>query len=1207
MQVSNRKTMIAFAIRLFCLVMILPIFSPLMAQSFYGSIVGTVTDATGAVVPNAKVVVTNVGTNEATTVNSDATGKFQFVNLVPATYKLDVSKASFKRYIRDQITLEVGAAVRIDSPLQVGASTETVEVSTDVPFLKTDSSTLSTEISAMQVQEMPLNGRNVLNLIALTAGVVPNGGAMGQTGLDQGTRTAGGSGFGNYQIGGAIQGQSAQFVDGVANNLLGGNIVALVPTQDAIQEFSVASSNAGADFGRFAGGVVNMATKSGGNRFHGSVYEYLRNRDFNANDYFSNLNGSARPQYNLNQFGASVSGPVIKDKLFFMTTWEGLHSLTGNLTPTNVPTTALQNGIFPNAITDPLGRCTISTTVNPGSWTITNLYGPSANASDPAGTLCGDPTNKLIKTFYPAPNATGASNWFLTTPLGNDQNQYNGRVDYALSANDRVFARYTYWNLHDKAHSEFLDQGFGGVKWPTNDGQVGLFTHQAVIGETHTFNPTTILDTHVNYVRQTNPNAAQSIGLDQSQFGPQYAALSSQESLHEIPGFNASGGLHGLYNMGNYINSGENWYNTYGLNSNLTKIFRAHSFKFGFEERLMDSSAVTYNGGASGTYSYNTAYTGDEWANVLLGYPSQVTFKTALRLAAYTYYQGYYATDTWQATRNMTFTLGLRYELPGAIAERKDRATVLLPNAVDPNTGITGTEALVSSPLYGNRTTVLPYKTAFAPRLGLAYRATPTTVVRGGYGITYLPNDIPGGVNPGGPSISYVDGATTQVNVSGSAPCQLQSILTGIVSGGAFCGQQLPSAGITQSPGRANPAFMTLLGSKSSFLNQNISSPVPFQPYPWVQQWNMGISHEFKGNLNAEVSYSGLHGTNLPGTGSRNLNELGSQFWSLGSALATKQACPTANNLVISIGQCDRTYPYYNNVQDTAGYYAVENYRSFQAKAEKRMGAAGVIMANYTYARNMGNTDTQNGFLESKSTTQGGSGNGGIQDWNNLKGEYSLISFDVTNRIIVAYNLNLPFGKGHKFANNFGDFGNALASGWAVNGVTTIQSGFPIFFATATSSQLSSSFGGGNTRPMVVPGCNKKIGGGGLARVQAGAWFNTACFENVGATTAYPVLPGVLGTPVTNVVPFTAYQFGNEPRVDPTLRGDGIKNFDFSFQKSTAITEGFHLEFRTEFFNIMNRVQFAPPGPTAGSNNFGQVSYQVNKPRQIQLSLRVNY
>ena len=1207
MHATNRNVMNRFAIKLLCcLAMTLSIASTLKAQSFYGSIVGTVTDSTGAIVPNSKVTVTNIGTNEARSIDSDDTGRFSLVNLVPATYKVEVTKDGFKRFISNQVTVAVGAIARVDIALQIGIQTETVEVSTQAALLKTDSSALSTEISGAQVQEMPLNGRNVMNLIALTPGVVPTGGAMGGTGLNQGTRTAGGAGWGNYQIGGSIQGQSAQLIDGVSNNLLGGNIVALVPTQDAIQEFSVVSSNATADFGRFAGGVVNMTTRSGSNAFHGSVWEYLRNRDFNANDYFSNQNGLARPKFNQNQYGAAISGPIKRDKAFFMFTWEGFKALTGNLTPTNVPTQALQNGIFSSAITDPLGRCTISTTANPGSWTITNLYGPSANPADLAGTTCGDPTNKILKTYYPLPNATGSSNWLLTTPISNSQNQYNGRADYTISNKQRIFARYTYWTIHDTGHSEFLQTGLGGAKWPTDDGHVVTNTHQAVLGDTYAINPTTVLDVRVNYLRQYAPNLAASSNVDMTQFGPAYTALAPQIALNVLPSFNASGGNHGLYNLGNFTNQFITWFNNYGVNANLIKILGPHSLKLGTELRLMDQSFINYNAQAGGSYTYTTAFTGDEWASFLMGYTTQATFKTAVRTAAYTYYQAYYLTDTWQASRNLTLTMGLRYELPGAIAERQNRATVLLPNAVDPTTGITGTLGLVNSALYGGRTTVVPAHNLFAPRVGLSYRVNSSTVVRGGYGLSYLPNDITAGLIPAN---SYVNGATTQVNVATSgSPCQLQTILNLLAVGGTCPTNNLAiAAGIVKPFGRSNPTFMTNLGSRTKYLGQIVNGPVPYQLFPYVQQWNLALGHEFKGGVVTEIAYSGSKGTNMPGLGNKGLDQLQSQYYTsagttpAGVALSTQQACANANNLVMSVGQCLRPYPYYNNVQDTAEFYARTNYRSFQAKAEKRMGTAGVLIANYTYARSMGNTDTQNAFLESKSTTQGGNGGGLIQDWNNLGGEYSLLSYDVTNRIIVGYNLKLPFGRGQKFGNNFSGPIETLVSGWAINGITTIQSGFPIFFSTATPNQIQGSYGGGTTRPMVVPGCNKKIAGSGLDRVKAGAWFNTSCFENVGATTL------INGVAVPNAIPFSAYQFGNEPRVDATLRGDGIKNFDFSFQKSTRFYESANLEFRTEFFNVFNRVQFAPPINTVGASNFGAVTYQVNKPRQIQLSLRLNY
>jgi hypothetical protein len=595
----------------------------------------------------------------------------------------------------------------------------------------------------------------------------------------------------------------------------------------------------------------------------------------------------------------------------------------------------------------------------------------------------------------------------------------------------------------------------------------------------------------------------------------------------------------------------------------------------------MDSSGTAFDNQGSGQYQYTTKYTGDEWASFLMGYPTQIAFKTISNVAGYTYYQAYYVTDTWQVKRNLTLNLGLRYELPGGVAERHNRNAVLLPNTVDPYTGITGTLALTDSALYHNRNSVVPQHNLFAPRVGFAYRAEADTVIRGGYGISYLPNDISIGVMPYN---SLVNAAGTQVNITGAQPTPLQTSLDGLVA-----------SGINQPVGRTDPSFMTQYASKTTYLGQNISGPIPYQSFPYVQQWNFSVSHQFKGDWMAELGYSGLKGTNLPGMSQfgsgRNIDQLNSQYYSLGAGLLDVQPCANANGEIMTVGQCDRPNPYYNNIQDTAQFYAHNNYKSVQVKAEKRFGAAGILMANYSWSKNMGNTDTQNDYLENKATLQGGNGTGQIQDYNNLQGEYSLLSYDVPSRAVINYVLNLPFGKGQKFADSLSGPLGTLVSGWAVDGITTFQSGFPVFFATASPNLITSNFGAGLLRPNVVPGCNKLIGGSNLSRANAGGWFNTSCF-------AYPTS----ASDPTGLV-----TFGNEPRADPDIRADGIKNFDFSLQKSTVLHESANLEFRAEFFNFFNRVQFSPPVSTLGASNFGAVLYQANRPRQIQLSMRVNF
>jgi Carboxypeptidase regulatory-like domain len=295
----------------------------LPAQSFYGSMVGTVTDATGAVVADAEVILINMGTSERRTAATDVSGNYQFVNLVPGRYRIEITKTGFRRLTRDEIVVEVQSTVRIDAPLTVGDVGQVVEVQAETPLLQTETSSLGQVVQARAVQQMPLNGRNVLNLVALVPGVAPQGQSLGNP-----TNTNI-SAWGNYQIGGGIGNESAAYLDGGPLNTGYNNAVQLVPTQDAILEFRVQTNNLGAEFGRFGGGVVNMTSKSGTNELHGSVYEFLRNRVLNANTFFNNRAGVATPAFTQNQFGANAGGRIIKDKTFFFVSYEGFRLRQG--------------------------------------------------------------------------------------------------------------------------------------------------------------------------------------------------------------------------------------------------------------------------------------------------------------------------------------------------------------------------------------------------------------------------------------------------------------------------------------------------------------------------------------------------------------------------------------------------------------------------------------------------------------------------------------------------------------------------------------------------------------------------------------------------------------------------------------------------------------------------------------------------------------
>ncbi|MBV9296789.1 MAG: TonB-dependent receptor, partial [Acidobacteriaceae bacterium] len=285
--------------------------SPSFGQTFYGSILGTVTDPSDAPVAGAAVTVTNNGTGEHRVGQTSGSGDYQFLNLIPGTYRVDIENSGFKHYTRDNITVQVDVAARVDASLEIGGLNQQIEVQAETPIIQSENASVGQVVQGRTVQDMPLNGRNVLNLVALAPGVVPQGGSM--------TNLTGQNVFsaGNYQLGGGTANQSSTLLDGVPVNVNYGNLIALVPDQDAVQEFRVQTNNNTAEYGMFTGGVINMTTKSGTNQFHGTVYEYFRNTHLNAGSFFGNQTGQGRPPFHQNQFGANVGGPIKKDKWFF--------------------------------------------------------------------------------------------------------------------------------------------------------------------------------------------------------------------------------------------------------------------------------------------------------------------------------------------------------------------------------------------------------------------------------------------------------------------------------------------------------------------------------------------------------------------------------------------------------------------------------------------------------------------------------------------------------------------------------------------------------------------------------------------------------------------------------------------------------------------------------------------------------------------------
>jgi hypothetical protein len=505
--------------------------------------------------------------------------------------------------------------------------------------------------------------------------------------------------------------------------------------------------------------------------------------------------------------------------------------------------------------------------------------------------------------------------------------------------------------------------------------------------------------------------------------------------------------------------------------------------------------------------------------------------------------------------------LGVRWDAPGPYTERYDRQSVWEPNAISPlaqPTGLplVGALGLVNSSARSSRGTTDRHWDLFAPRAGIAYRINPKTVIRTGYGIFFLPNDLTFNLSPHNSPINTIITPWVTTLDSGLTPV-------------ATFSNPFPN-GLIQPPGR-NPSYQSVL------LGQSITSPLPSQPYSYVQQWNFSIQREFAGGFTAEVAYAGSKGTHLQAA-TQQVDQLPDQYLAMGAALQQQVPNPfyglistgTLSSKTIQAGQLRLPYPQYSSVTVIAEANRDSSYDALQAKMEKRFRGGGTVLVGYTFSKAIANTDTQTGWLDTAGTTQ---------DNNNLRGERSVISGDVPQRLTISYVLDLPIGKGQRYWNNFNGVAAKFVSGWGLNGVTIFQSGFPL--GLSTNSNLTNSFGGGS-RPNVIAGCDKNVSRSSQARI--GEWFNTACFSS-------PL----------------AFTFGSETRLDSQVRAAGMANYDFALFKTTAITERINLQFRTEFFNLFNRVQFAPPNTTVGNSAFGIVTSQANTPRLIQFALRLSF
>ncbi|WP_031497003.1 TonB-dependent receptor [Bryobacter aggregatus] len=1143
--------------------------TPLVAQTFQGAVVGTITDASGSTVPQANITLLNLGTSDRRTAKSDDAGSYQFVSLVPGQYRIEIEKTGFRRFVREPITVEVQSSVRIDIPMQLGDTTQTVEVTTQTPLLQTEDASLGQVVQSRKVLEMPLNGRNVFGLVALVPGVVPGG--------QSGTTPTGTNVFawGNYQIGGGQANQSAAFIDGAPINAIYANLTALVPTQDAIQEFRVQTNNLGPEFGHLAGGAINLATKSGSNAFHGTAYEYLRNRSLNANTFFNNRAGVKRPAFTQNQYGTNVGGPVIRDKTFFFGGWEGFRLRQGMSYVYSVPTDEMRAGNFSNLrnaagamipIYDPLTTCgrlgnaACARDAN-GNEVITRQVFPGnvipQNRFDPAARVL---SNLWGRANGPGSQFTNVNNFTANASVGGQNDQYNARIDHNVSEKQRLFVRYTFWKNLNLPIDPY------GTKTCVDRCTETFNTNQAVIADTYSITPTLVADVRVAYMRFHYDRTSLTQGYDLTQLGWP-AALNNQVVFRVVPQPSVTGynGVFSTSGTGSTISSRND---VYSLAPSLTKIWGNHTMKFGADLRRSTHNYYQQNN-PSGNFNFDAlltsanpfaaAGTGNGFASFLLGYGSGGGINQNALVAAQILYRAFYAGDQWRLNSRLTLNYGIRYEQMGPWSERYDRLSVLLPDVENPLSSITGLKlkgrlGLVNSPDSASRNNQ-KLGHLFSPRVGIAYRLSNTTVIRSGYGIFYLPNDVRWNMAPNNDAVNSFNNP-------------FNGTLDGSLTPLDRLGNPFPN-GLLQTPGRS-------ANLQKIFYGQGVSGAIFNDPFSYAQQWNFDVQHELPGGLALSVAYAGSKGTHLPGP-DQQLNQLPNQYMALGSRLQEQVPNPfygqvalgTLAQPLVAYGQLLRPYPQYTGFAMKNPTNRNSTYHSAQLNLQKRFGAGGSIVGAYTWSKLISDTDTLTGWLEPAG------GAGGVQDNFNIRAERSLALYDTPHRGVISYIVDLPFGKGRRFGSHVTGVADRFVSGWGVNGVSTFQSGAPLPISVAVNTNV---FGAGQ-RPNRT---GQPVSLDGSAQDRLNRWFNPAAFS----------LPA-------------AFSYGNAARSMPDMRSHGIANYDFTLFKNTSITERVGLQFRAEIFNLFNRVRFAAPGTALGNPQFGVVSGQYNDPRLVQLALRL--
>lgn len=1128
--------------------------SRVSAQTFTGTITGIVADPAGAVVAGAELTLTNTNTGETRTQKSNSEGRFNFAQLHPTVYTLRVVQQGFRDYLRNDIQVLPNQTVEANVALVAGIASETVQISAGAQVVDTQTANQSVTLDTREVRELPVVARNPFALFHTQAGAVaPRTGVSGSTNDQNHNR---------FSINGGRDESVRILIDGVpvVSGDWGGLIAS--PGVDAVSEFQINRNMYDAQYGRTAGAVINLTTKSGSQEFHGTVFEYLRNDNLDANSFFNNRSNVRKAEFKRNQFGGTIGGPIWKShKLYGFFGYEALRESSPTTRIATLPTDRERAGDF-------------SQTFN-ANGTKVIIYDPRTTRPDPAnpGKFIRDPfLNNVIPTSFqdpvavnalkllPPTNQPGRGPSLLDNYVGvgtnvTNNNRYDTRVDWVASDRWTIFGRFT------KATQE----GIPATLWP-----VGAETNRDAfnprwtvsLGNTFTLSPTFIVNLQLGGGKWTESNLSKGLGFDATTLGLP-AAQVGQFDIDTPPSFSIT----------DYTRIGENRHSvaarsTYSIQLNASKQLTNHSLKFGYslEHYLLGLTETL-----SAQFTFNRFFTagpdpdirgnitsGNSVASMLMGAGASGNAPRNAQNYSDQAYHSFYLQDAWNATPRLTVNAGVRYEIQKARIERHNRFNWFDFDATNPIGASVGMPNLKGGLQFVTENDPFQWDTPYtdiAPRLGLAYKLTDKLVLRAGYGIYYQPTVNVGPIGNTGfstdtPWISTLDaGRTIKDPLRNPFP-------QGLIE-----------------PLGSSPGLLSSVG-------QSITTFTHDRPTPYVQQYSVDLQYELARNTLLEVGYSGTQGRKLSFgyndfyTG-LNINQLPDSALSLGSALLQQVPNPFFGKITsgplaaatVERRQLLRPYPQFLNVNILDMPGASSSFNAFTVRVQRRFTEGLQISASYQFSQ----------ALDNSSENQGWEVNDRARNYYNLAAERSVSAHDVPHSLAVTYVYELPFGKTRKFGADWHPAVDAVLGGWQMNAIFKVDSGLPLLFQAPDNvfSYTSWQF------PNIKSGASLTVDNRTIDQ-----WFNTAAFEQP-----------------------AQFTYGNTPRFVDEIRYSAVNNWDLSLAKNFRPLEQLRVQFRAEMFNAFNRVQFGRANTTFGNNAFGRVTGTApgNGPRTIQFALRVEF